>query len=156
MNVVLSPVERGAGRDVDNLTFPLLFHELTEEQHLCFLNTVLPQLTGEGIHLVRPEEMTNAQEQCLEDFFHKTLYPIVTPLAIDPGHPFPYLTNRSLSLIVSLRAKAASPLPYTELSIVNIPAQVVPRFVQLPAQEGQYAFMNASVMILRCSTSHTE
>src|SRR5580765_161309 len=116
-------------------------HELTEEQHLCFLNTVLPQLTAEGIHLVRPEEMTKAQEQCLEDFFHKTLYPIVTPLAIDPGHPFPYLTNRSLSLIVSLRSKAASPLPYTELSIVNIPAQVVPRFVQLPAQEGQYAFM---------------
>ena len=116
-------------------------HELTEEQHLCFLNTVLPQLTAEGIHLVRPEEMTSAQEQCLEDFFHKTLYPIVTPLAIDPGHPFPYLTNRSLSLIVSLRSKAASPLPYTELSIVNIPAQVVPRFVQLPAQEGQYAFM---------------
>ena len=85
--------------------------------------------------------MTKAQEQCLEDFFHKTLYPIVTPLAIDPGHPFPYLTNRSLSLIVSLRSKAASPLPYTELSIVNIPAQVVPRFFQLPAQEGQYAFM---------------
>src|SRR4029450_10879200 len=104
-------------------------------------NTILPQLTAEGIQLVRPEEMTKAQEQCLEEFFHKTLYPIVTPLAIDPGHPFPYLTKRSLSLIVSLRAKAASPLPYTELSIVNIPAQVVPRFFQLPAQEGQYAFM---------------
>ena len=109
-------------------------HELTEEQHLCFLDTVLPQLTAEGIHLVRPEEMTSAQEQCLEDFFHKTLYPIVTPLAIDPGHPFPYLTNRSLSLVVSLRSKASSPLPYTELSIVNIPAQVVPRFIQLPTQ----------------------
>ena len=116
-------------------------HELTEEQHLCFLNIVLPQLTAEGIHLVRPEEMTGEQKQCLEDFFHKTLYPIVTPLAVDPGHPFPYLTNRSLSLIVSLRAKAASPLPYTELSIVNIPAQVVPRFVQLPTKEGQHAFM---------------
>jgi len=116
-------------------------HELTEEQHLCFLNTVLPQLTAEGIHLVRPDEMTKPQEQYLEDFFHKTLYPIVTPLAIDPGHPFPYLTNRSLSLIVSLRSKAISTLPYTELSIVNIPAQVVPRFVQLPAQEGQHAFM---------------
>ena len=89
-------------------------HELTEEQHLCFLNIVLPQLTAEGIHLVRPEEMTGEHKQCLEEFFHKTLYPIVTPLAVDPGHPFPYLTNRSLSLIVSLRSKAASPLPYTD------------------------------------------
>jgi polyphosphate kinase len=116
-------------------------HELTEEQHLCFLDTVLPQLALEGIHLVRPEEMTGEQEQCLEEFFHKTFYPIVTPLAVDPGHPFPYLTNRSLSLIVSLRSKGFSPLPYTELSIVSIPAQVVPRFLKLPTKEGQHAFM---------------
>lgn len=116
-------------------------HQLTEEQHLCFLNTVLPRLTAEGIHLVGPEEISGEQERCLDDFFHKTLYPIVTPLAVDPGHPFPYLTNRSLSLIVSLGSKATSALPYTDLSIVNIPAQAVPRFVQLPAQEGRYAFM---------------
>ena len=116
-------------------------HELAEEQHLCFLNTLLPQLTAEGIHLVRPDEMSHDQEQFLEEFFQKTLYPIVTPLAIDPGHPFPYLANRSLCLVVSLRAKIASPLPHTELSIVNIPAQIVPRFIPLPSKEGQYAFV---------------
>ena len=90
---------------------------------------------------MRPEELTREQEQFLEDFFQRTLYPIVTPLAIDPGHPFPYLTNRSLSLVVSLRPVVPSPLPYTELSIVHIPGQVVPRFIQLPAKEGQYAFI---------------
>ena len=116
-------------------------HELTEEQHLCFLDTLLPQLSVEGIHLIRPEEMNAEQERRLEEFFQKTLYPIVTPLAIDPGHPFPYLSNRSLSLVVALRANVASPLPHTELSIVNIPGQVVPRFIQLPTREGQYAFM---------------
>ena len=77
-------------------------HELTDEQHRCFLETVLPPLTQEGLHLVRPEELIREQEQFLEDFFQRTLYPIVTPLAIDPGHPFPYLTNRSLSLVVSM------------------------------------------------------
>jgi len=116
-------------------------HELTEEQHLCFLNAVLPHLTAEGIHLLRPEEMTSEQEQFLGEFFQRTVYPIVTPLAIDPGHPFPYLANRSLSLVVSLRAKTASPLPHTELSIVHIPGQVVPRFIQLPTKQGQYAFI---------------
>jgi len=116
-------------------------HELAEEQHVCFLETVLPQLTAEGIHLLRPEEMNAEQARFLEEFFRRTLYPIVTPLAIDPGHPFPYLANRSLCLVASLRAKIASPLPHTELSIVNIPAQVVPRFIQLPAKEGQYAFV---------------
>ena len=116
-------------------------HELVEEQHLCFLNTILPQLTAEGIHLVRPEEMSREQERFLEDFFHRTIYPIVTPLAIDPGHPFPYLANRSLCLVVSLQASGISRLPYADLSIVHIPSQVVPRFIPLPAKEGQYAFM---------------
>ena len=116
-------------------------HVLADEQHLCFLNTILPQLTAEGIHLVRPEEMSGEQERFLEDFFHRTLYPIVTPLAIDPGHPFPYLANRSLCLVVSLRATGVSRLPYAELSIVHIPSQVVPRFIALPAKEGQHAFM---------------
>jgi polyphosphate kinase len=116
-------------------------HELTDEQHLVFLNTVLPPLTREGVHLVRPEELTGQQEQFLEEFFQRTLYPIITPLAIDPGHPFPYLANRSLSLVVSLRPVAPSPLPHTELSIVHIPGQVVPRFIQLPSKEGQYAFI---------------
>ena len=116
-------------------------HELAEEQHLCFLNTILPQLTAEDIHLVRPEEMSREQERFLKDFFHRTLYPIVTPLAIDPGHPFPYLANRSLCLVVTLQASGVSRLPYADLSIVHIPSEVVPRFIALPAKEGQHAFM---------------
>jgi polyphosphate kinase len=116
-------------------------HELTDEQHLCFLDTVLSQLRASGIHMVRPEELTAEQERELEGFFERTLYPIVTPLAIDPGHPFPYLANRSLSLVVSLRPRLSSPLPNTELSIVHIPGQVVPRFIQLPTRAGQYAFI---------------
>ena len=116
-------------------------HELAEEQHLCFLNTILPQLTAEDIHLVRPEEMSREQERFLKEFFHRTLYPIVTPLAIDPGHPFPYLANRSLCLVVTLQASGVSRLPYADLSIVHIPREVVPRFIALPAKEGQHAFM---------------
>jgi len=115
--------------------------ELTDEQHVCFLDTILPQLAAEGLHLLRPEEISREQEQFLEDYFRKTLYPIVTPLAIDPGHPFPYLANRSLCLVLSLHAKDTSPLPHTELSIVHIPAQVVRRFIQLPSKEDQYAFV---------------
>jgi polyphosphate kinase len=116
-------------------------HELAEDQHLCFLNNIMPQLSSEGIHLIRPEEMSGAQERFLEEFFQRTLYPIVTPLAIDPAHPFPYLANRSLCLVVSLYPTPVSRLPQTELSIVHIPTQVAPRFIPLPAREGQHAFM---------------
>ncbi len=116
-------------------------HELAEEQHRCFLDILMPQLAAEQIHLVRPEEMSGEQERFLEDYFHRTLYPIVTPLAIDPGHPFPYLANRSLCLVVALGARSASRLPHTDLSIVHIPTQVAPRFIALPGREGQHAFM---------------
>lgn len=116
-------------------------HELVEEQHDCFLHRVLPQLTAEGVHLVRPKEMSGEQERFLEEFFERKLYPIVTPLAIDPGHPFPYIANRSLCLVVSLKSSATSRLPSTDLSVVHIPMQVVPRFIPLPTKEGQYAFM---------------
>jgi len=107
-------------------------HELAAEQHLCFLNTIMPQLSAEGIHLVRPEEMSGEQERFLEDYFLRTLYPIVTPLAIDPAHPFPYLANRSLCLVVSLQPVLVSRMPHTDLSVVNIPTQVAPRFIPLP------------------------
>jgi len=116
-------------------------HELATEQHGCFLNTLLPELTREGIHLVRPEEMSAEQSHFLDGYFSERLYPIVTPLAIDPGHPFPYLANRTLCLVVSLRATLPSRLPRADLSIVHIPTQVVPRFIPLPAKEGQHAFM---------------
>jgi polyphosphate kinase len=116
-------------------------HELAEDQHLCFLSNIMPQLSSEGIHLVRPEEMNGAQERFLDEFFQRTLYPIVTPLAIDPAHPFPYLANRSLCLVVSLDPTHPSRLPQTELSIVHIPTQVAPRFIPLPGRDGQHAFM---------------
>ena len=77
----------------------------------------------------------------MEEFFHKTLFPIVTPLAVDSGHPFPYLANRSLCLAVLLKPSTPSRLPTTTLSVVHIPGQVVPRFIPLPAREGQYAFV---------------
>jgi polyphosphate kinase len=136
------------GADPDGMThaetltaIAKLVHDLVEEQHLCFLNILMPRLTAEGIHLVRPEEMSGQQERFLEEFFHRTLYPIVTPLAIDPGHPFPYLANRSLCLVVSLHTRITSRLPHAALSIVHIPTQVAPRFIQLPSQDGQHAFM---------------
>jgi polyphosphate kinase len=67
--------------------------------------------------------------------------PILTPLAIDPGHPFPHLANRALCLVVSVRPATASVLPHTTLTVVHIPGHVVPRFVPLPTPSGQHAFM---------------
>ena len=115
--------------------------QLSDEQHRCFLDQLEPLLAAEGVRLLAPKDLDDAQARFLEDYFHRTLLPVVTPLAIDRGHPFPHLANRTLCLVVSLRASDSSPLPGTTLSVVHIPAQILPRFVALPTPSGQYAFI---------------
>jgi polyphosphate kinase len=116
-------------------------HRLVDAQHRCFLEELGPILASEGVRLVRPKEVTAEQERFLEDYFRRTLMPVLTPLAIDPGHPFPHLANRSLCLIVSVKPVAPSVLPHATLTVVRIPGQVVPRFVALPGPPGQHVFM---------------
>ena len=116
-------------------------HELAEEQHRGFLETIRPRLEAEGIHIARPEELDAEQKHFLEEFFRRTLLPVVTPLAIDPGHPFPHLGNRSLCLVAALRSAGNSRLPQTSLAVVHIPSQVVQRFIALPAAEGKHSFI---------------
>jgi polyphosphate kinase len=123
--------------------------ELSGQQHRCFLDQLQPLLGAEGIRLVRPKELDREQESFLEGYFGQTLLPVITPLAIDPGHPFPYLANRSLCLVVALRSLGASPLPAAALSVVHIPAHLLPRFVPLPAPPGHHVFILLEDVIRR-------
>jgi polyphosphate kinase len=116
-------------------------HELVDDQHHSFLQDIQPLLAGEGILLLRPKEITEEQRRFLEDYFRNTLLPVVTPLAVDPGHPFPYLGNRSLCLVASMRPSAPSGFPFSQLSIIHIPSQALPRFIALPDPDGKHAFM---------------
>src|SRR5215510_9556301 len=113
---------------------------LGAEQHRCFLDQLQPLLAAEGIHLVRPKDLDDRQHECVEEYFRRTLLPVLTPVAIDPGHPFPYIANRSVCLLVSLRSPVSSGLPQASLSIIHVPTQM-PRFVPVPAGAGQHAFM---------------
>ena len=118
-----------------------LVHDLVDEQHRCFLEEVQPLLAAEGIHLLRPKEADEEQQRFLEEYFRRTLLPVLTPLAVDLGHPFPYLGNRSMCLVASIRPSTPSALPHTTLSVIHIPSQVLPRFVALPAAPGKQVFM---------------
>ena len=116
-------------------------HELVDEQHRCFLEEIQPLLAAEGIVLLRPKETSEEQQRFLEEYFRRTLLPVLTPLAVDPSHPFPYLGNRSLCLVASVRPSAPSALPHSALSVIHIPSQVLPRFVALPDPAGKQVFM---------------
>jgi polyphosphate kinase len=116
-------------------------HELADEQHRCFLQEIQPLLAAEGIVLLRPKDLSGEQEKFLEEYFRRTLLPVLTPLAVDPGHPFPYLGNRSMCLVASIRAAAPSALPHSTLAVIHIPSQVLPRFVPLPDALGRHVFI---------------
>jgi polyphosphate kinase len=115
--------------------------ELADAQHRCFLGEIQPLLIAEGILLRRPKEVTDEQEHFLEEYFRRTLLPVLTPLAVDPGHPFPYLGNRSPCLVVSIRPSTPSALSMSSLSVIHLPNQVLPRFVALPDPTGKHVFM---------------
>jgi polyphosphate kinase len=115
--------------------------ELVDAQHHCFLGEIQPLLTAEGIVLLRPKEASEEQERFLEEYFRRTLLPVLTPLAVDPGQPFPYLGNRSPCLVVSIRPATPSAPVVSSLSVIHIPSQVLPRFVALPDPGGKHVFM---------------
>ena len=94
----------------------------------CLLNEILPGLRKLGIQLVELNDLTRTEQQQLEKFFADRVYPILTPLAVDPGHPFPYISNISLNLGILLQANNSSPEEEPHFARVKIPANV-PRLI---------------------------
>ena len=117
-------------------------HELVDAQHRCFLDEIQPLLAAEGIRSCAPKELDAEQQRFLDEYFRRTLLPVLTPLAVDPGHPFPYLGNRSLCLVVSIRpVDALAPAAQPRSPSSTSRARSLPRFVALPDAPGQHVFM---------------
>ncbi|KAB2881090.1 polyphosphate kinase 1 [bacterium] len=125
-------------------------HELTEIQHDYFFDTLLPLLNKENVFILKPDQLNNDQLIFADDYFKHTVMSILTPLAIDPSHPFPHLTNRTLCLIAEMRSLVESKLPKTNLAIIPISVSVIPRFVRLPSPEGSYQFIPLEDLIRVC------
>jgi len=78
--------------------------ELLAQQQRLIHEELLPELTERGVRLVSfEEELSPSELKRLDEYFEKQVYPVLTPLAVDPGHPFPYISNLSLSLAVEIR-----------------------------------------------------
>jgi len=104
--------------------------ELMARQANCFREQIRPALSEEGIELVRWEELTTDERRDMAAFFDDRVFPVLTPLAVDPAHPFPYISGLSLSLAVIVR----NPETGTELfARVKVP-EMLPRFIQVSPQ----------------------
>ena len=77
-------------------------NELMEQQRQCLYDLLLPELTKNGIKIVKMNDLSQTEFQAIDKFFESEVFPVLTPLAVDPGHPFPYISNLSLSLAVQI------------------------------------------------------
>ena len=76
--------------------------DLMEQQRRCLYDLLLPELEEKGIKLMKMSDLTHDEWQLADQFFEAQVFPVLTPLAVDPGHPFPYISNLSLSLAVQI------------------------------------------------------
>ncbi|MEY4367512.1 MAG: hypothetical protein RLZ28_927 [Actinomycetota bacterium] len=107
-------------------------HVLQERQANLFSNEILPALNTQGIHLNRWNELETSEQEALNSYFQSQVFPVLTPLAVDPAHPFPYISGLSLNLAVVVR----NPTNNKELfARVKVPP-LLPRFVRVPGNIG--------------------
>jgi len=131
---VQAGIERGSGADrmPPRVQLDLISQKVRQmlaDQYRCLAEEVKPQLEKEGIVLRGQKDLTETDCRHLREVFRREIFPVLTPLAIDPGHPFPHLLNKSLNLAVLLERPQDSEKVF---AVVQVPA-VLPRFVPLPA-----------------------
>jgi polyphosphate kinase len=105
---------------------------MVDDQYRCWREQLAPSLAAHGICFVDPSRLKEADLKWLEDFFRAQVLPVLTPLAIDPVHPFPQLLNKSLNIIVQLQMKTEKE-NLRHLAVVQVP-RVLPPVVKLPRE----------------------
>jgi polyphosphate kinase len=119
-------------------------HAYSGRQHELFHTILEPQLEAAGIRILEPADLAPAQEAFVREYFERSLLPLITPLAVDTGHPFPRLGNRALVLVVELEPDEdllGGDLPASELSFLHVPTGLASRFLRVPSAPGQHAFV---------------
>ena len=99
-----------------------------QQQRALLLESVLPELARSGVELVGFRDLQPAERSFLERFFSHTIFPILTPLGLDTSHPFPFISNLSLSLAVALRSLSSAEVRFARLKVPHS----LPRWIQLP------------------------
>ncbi len=112
---------------------------MLKEQARCLTEQIQPALAREGVHLLAWDELTDGERAFANDYFRRQVFPVLNPLAVDPGHPFPFLSNLSLSLGVKLAHRGQAEALFAR---VKVP-EVLPRWLHLDTGEhrGQFRFV---------------
>ncbi|MCS4503721.1 Polyphosphate kinase [wastewater metagenome] len=123
-------------------------HEIVAEQYRVLNDELIPALDNAGIRFLRRSEWSREQAAWVKDYFYHSLLPILSPLGLDPAHPFPQVLNKSLNFIVALDGKDAFGRN-SGLAVVQAP-RALPRIIQLPpelSEDGGWDFVFLSSII---------
>jgi len=96
-----------------------------------FHDKLLPELNEAGIHIMNHSDLTQKQESVIKKYFDEVVFPVLTPLAVDPGHPFPHISNLSLNLAVSIRDQTGT----EHFARIKVP-ESLPRLVPIKRSSG--------------------
>src|SRR6266571_2215961 len=106
-------------------------HEFVEEQYLCWNEKLRPALSEHGIRVLGIHELDARARAFIEEYCEKELDLLLTPVTVDPAHPFPRVINKALCVAFLLRRRRRSALTYT--GVVTVP-RALPRLVRLPSE----------------------
>ena len=121
--------------------------ELVNTQYNTYTRSLVPLMNKEGIYLVDAyENLTKEQEKFVDRYFMESVYPVLTPMAVDASRPFPLIRNKTLNIAALLSSKQAG--DETVFATVQVPS-VLPRLVQIPSEEGTKSFILLEQIIER-------
>ena len=141
-----TPEASGPGADFAQTSIES--HDIVERQYRILNEEILPQLSRQGIHLLRDQDRNEAQRAWVKSYFDREVRPLLTPIGLDPAHPFPQVVNKSLNFIVELSGKDAFGRG-TAIAILKAP-RVLPRVIRLPdalSEDGAMSFCLLSSVI---------
>ena len=109
-----------------------LAHELVKDQYRLLNEGLLPELAKEGIRLLRRSEWNDAQRTWIRSYFESDVQPVLTPMGLDPAHPFPKILNKSLNFVVLVEGEDAYGRS-SGIAVVQVP-RALPRVIGLPKE----------------------
>lgn len=108
-----------------------------EKQYTTYNRALLPKLSEEGLEIISFSELSEKEMDFLEEYFHKNIYPVLTPMAIDSSRPFPLIQNKTLNIaaLIKSRNKDKKEKKEYDIATVQVPS-VLPRVIILPRKDG--------------------
>ncbi len=114
-------------------------HSFVDAQYKCWNEHLLPELRKQGIQLLEWKQLREEARAFAQEYFEREVDPLLTPISIDPAHPFPRVLNKALCLALLLKLKRRSAGPQV-LGVVTVP-RALPRFIRLPSEDGVFHYL---------------